>query len=202
MRSKSAVAVVCAGLLSALLPQPAGAISDGVPDVGHPNVGALLLEFDPDGQPGVFDVSCSGALISPRHFLTAAHCLSFLQLEGYTAESLAVTFDQDALAAPTKLAVSGYAVHPETSRRRSDPYDVGYGYVPNRRGRVLLRRLGGAEAVRTRAGSAVEPRGGHHDGQRPMVPRHEQESAARRPGCARVPGRLRPRALAIERRQP
>lgn len=33
MRSKSVVAAVCAGLLAALSAQPAGAISDGVPDV-------------------------------------------------------------------------------------------------------------------------------------------------------------------------
>jgi hypothetical protein len=47
MRSKYVMVAVCAGLPAALSPQPAGAISDGVPDVDHPNVGALLLEVDP-----------------------------------------------------------------------------------------------------------------------------------------------------------
>jgi len=125
MRSKSVVVAVCAGLLAALSPQPAGAISDGVPDVDHPNVGALLLEVDPVGQPGGLEVSCSGALLSPRHFITAAHCLEFLEPEGYTADNLAVTFDQDAVSSPTTVAVSGFAVHPQANQRRSDPYDLG-----------------------------------------------------------------------------
>jgi hypothetical protein len=113
----AAASVVCA--------PSASAVSDGVPDVNHPNVGALLLESDPAGRPGELDVSCSGALLSPRHFLTAAHCLGSLEAEGYTVDNLAVTFDQDAVSAPTTAGVSAVAVHPHAFRQPSMPYDIG-----------------------------------------------------------------------------
>ncbi|MGY1651724.1 trypsin-like serine protease [Geodermatophilus sp. SYSU D01119] len=52
---------------------PAGAITFGQPDGNrHPEVGALLTDVDP-GSPGP-EVICSGTLIAPTVFLTAAHC--------------------------------------------------------------------------------------------------------------------------------
>ena len=59
----------------------AGAITFGQPDGNlHPNVGALLADYDPD-SPGP-DILCSGTLIAPTVFLTAAHCTAFLEAEG------------------------------------------------------------------------------------------------------------------------
>ncbi len=53
-----------------LLATPARAITYGQPDGNkHPNVGALVGTFDGQTYP-----YCSGALISPTVFLTAAHC--------------------------------------------------------------------------------------------------------------------------------
>jgi Trypsin len=64
--------VVTAVLLFAL--QPAFAITNGQPDGdGHPFVGALSVEFA-SGK----DWVCSGTLIAPQLFLTAAHCVNWL----------------------------------------------------------------------------------------------------------------------------
>lgn len=60
--------VVLAALV--LLATPAAAITWGAPDGNrHPNVGALVQPFD-----GVLDAYCSGTLVAPTVFLTAAHC--------------------------------------------------------------------------------------------------------------------------------
>jgi secreted trypsin-like serine protease len=57
------------------------AITFGQPDGNrHPNVGALLADWDAD-SPGP-DTLCSGTLIDQRVFLTAAHCTAFLESEG------------------------------------------------------------------------------------------------------------------------
>jgi secreted trypsin-like serine protease len=66
---------------------PARAITYGEVDGDlHPNVGALVAEFD-----GVKDWFCSGTLISPEVFLTAAHCTAWLEPAGI--EDVWVTFD-------------------------------------------------------------------------------------------------------------
>lgn len=70
------VATTLAALLLLLtLAPPAHAIDEGVPDRDrHPNVG--LLGFDLDGSgPAPAAILCSGAVMSDRHFLTAAHCI-------------------------------------------------------------------------------------------------------------------------------
>ena len=65
------VVLAMAGLVLSV--GPAGAITFGQPDgTRHPNVGALLADYDPD-SPGP-DILCSGTLIAPAVFLTAAHC--------------------------------------------------------------------------------------------------------------------------------
>jgi hypothetical protein len=75
-----------AALLAALtVTAPAGAITYGVPDgEGHPEVGALLAPVPySDGT----WVTCSGTLISPRVFLTAAHCDQDVSRVAVTFES-------------------------------------------------------------------------------------------------------------------
>ena len=99
----------------------AGAIAFGQPDDNlHPNVGALVADWDPD-SPGP-DVLCSGTLIAPTVYLTAAHCTAFLESEGITQAwvTFAADYDEDA-AAPAELPTAGLLDQTFTA--------VGYGTV-------------------------------------------------------------------------
>src|SRR5690349_17460511 len=69
MKRIVAAATMAAALAAAA---PAAAITNGAPDGnGHPNVGALVA--DQAYSDGTWTY-CSGTLISPTVFLTAAHC--------------------------------------------------------------------------------------------------------------------------------
>src|SRR5215204_3303813 len=65
--------ILAATLLASLIAAaPAGAITNGMPDGnGHPNVGGLVA---PKAYSDGTWIYCSGTLISPTVFLTAAHC--------------------------------------------------------------------------------------------------------------------------------
>jgi hypothetical protein len=56
---------------SVVLSAPAGAITNGTPDGnGHPGAGALFADLGRGPEP-----VCSGVLVGPNVFLTAAHCI-------------------------------------------------------------------------------------------------------------------------------
>ena len=55
----------------------------------HPNVGALLMPR----ADGSLRIICSGTLVSPRVFLTAGHCTSYMQENGFSRAY--VTFDSN-----------------------------------------------------------------------------------------------------------
>ena len=75
-------------LLLAVVPM-ARAITFGQPDGnGHPNVGAMIVE-----ESGVLYFYCSGVLIAPDVFLTAAHCTYFAAAYGADPHDVWVTFD-------------------------------------------------------------------------------------------------------------
>jgi secreted trypsin-like serine protease len=66
------------------------AITFGEPDGdGHPNVGAMIV-LEPDGVKYLY---CSGTLIAPDVFLTAAHCTSAAAAYGADPHDVFVTFD-------------------------------------------------------------------------------------------------------------
>src|SRR5215472_15686444 len=84
-RSILLVAAVRAASLVAV--GPAQAITNGQPDGNqHPNVGLMVVIFGSGPEP-----FCTGTLIAPTRFLTAAHCIAFLQQLG--GETIGVTFD-------------------------------------------------------------------------------------------------------------
>jgi Trypsin len=99
----------------------AQAISFGVPDGNaHPNVGALMIDFEGDAEGPVH--ICSGTLIDDEVFLTASHCTVFLTDQ----DEVFVTFAQDADPAPPPAQLhSGEAVtNPQFGGGFSDPHDV------------------------------------------------------------------------------
>lgn len=72
-----------------LLTTPAGAITFGEPDGHrHPNVGTMVIEVD-----GVTLKWCTGTLISPTVYLTAAHCTASFPARGVAPDEVSVTFD-------------------------------------------------------------------------------------------------------------
>src|SRR4029453_6074706 len=99
--------IVLLAVAALLLPAAtANAITFGQPDGNlHPNVGALVADWDPD-SPGP-DIICSGTLIAPTVFLTAAHCTAFLEAEGIS--QVWVTFVPASDEASTPLGGLGAA---------------------------------------------------------------------------------------------
>lgn len=81
---RALVMVVAAATLLAGLALPATGITHGQPDDGeHPNVGALLLvrnRVDPETGETVTTIrrDCSGSLVAARVFLTAGHCVAWM----------------------------------------------------------------------------------------------------------------------------
>jgi Trypsin len=88
------------------------------------NVGAVLTDFNDDGRIQPFDEwFCSGSLISPTVFLTAAHCLQFLSADA----KVYVSFDPDMGAKNVSLvAAKSFHFDPQYgSGGQNDPHDIG-----------------------------------------------------------------------------
>ena len=87
----------------------------------HPEVGTIVAQYK---TPGVNDQACSGTLISPTVFLTAGHCIAFLQSKGFSR--VGVTFDPvfDSSAIPPYSGTMHLnPAFPGTGN--SDPEDLG-----------------------------------------------------------------------------
>jgi secreted trypsin-like serine protease len=111
MRLILAVALTAAAFGAAA---PAAAITNGQPDgQRHPNVGGLVSpEQFSDGT----WLYCSGTLIAPTVFLTAAHC-------GEDGERVQVTFDT-AYEAGDKVYAGTFQADPLYNQRQSDTHDI------------------------------------------------------------------------------
>ncbi|HEV3473148.1 MAG TPA: trypsin-like serine protease [Actinomycetota bacterium] len=95
---------------------PAFAITSGQPDEGrHPEVGALVGTFEGETYP-----YCSGALISPTVFLTAAHCDIDEAVDG---DPVTVTFEER-YTSRAKLHRGNFYAHPEAWHDSADAKDI------------------------------------------------------------------------------
>jgi Trypsin len=111
MRGLIAAATLMLALAAAA---PAAAITNGSPDgQGHPNVGGLV---SPTQYPDGTWLYCSGTLIAPAVFLTAAHC-------GEDGERVSVTFDTAYQAGDPTFAGT-FQADPAYSQSQSDPHDI------------------------------------------------------------------------------
>ena len=104
--------VLAVAILS--LATPALAITYGEPDGnGHPNVGGLVSPTQYSDGTWLY---CSGTLISPTVFLTAAHC-------DYGTPRVTVTFDPDYVAGDKTYTGTWYA-DPLYTHKQSDTHDL------------------------------------------------------------------------------
>jgi secreted trypsin-like serine protease len=104
-----------AALAALALAAPAGAITNGVADgEGHPAVGGLVA---PEAYSDGTWIYCSGTLVSPRVFLTAAHCD-----EGGDGR-VRVTFSTAYKAADPAYDGTFHA-DPEYNQKQNDPHDI------------------------------------------------------------------------------
>jgi hypothetical protein len=134
MRRMVFVAAVATAIGLAIMPAASG-ITFGEPDENrHPAAGALLVDFDGEIAP-----FCSGSLIAPDVFLTAAHCIvvaeQIAEEEGVEAEYF-VTFDEvvgefnsdgEFVLADGVTLIAGEAFFDERfgTTGKSHPYDIG-----------------------------------------------------------------------------
>jgi hypothetical protein len=114
----TATAAVCTGtaiIAFVIAGKPASAITNGAPDgSGHPEVGALLA---PQAYSDGTWETCSGTLISPTVFLTAAHC-------DQGVDRVAVTFDSSYVAGAGTTYWGTWHADPDFSKAQGDPHDV------------------------------------------------------------------------------
>jgi V8-like Glu-specific endopeptidase len=102
-------------LAALIAASPAAAITNGTADGnGHPEVGMMLApQVHSDGT----WTRCSGTLISPTVFLTAAHC----EIPGVT--QVKVTFDS-AFVFPGTTYTGTWHADPAFSQAQGDPHDI------------------------------------------------------------------------------
>ena len=101
--------IALAAVLTALLASsPAAAIIDGEPDSQHPYVGALIADVPGYGPAPV----CSGTLISPTAYVTAAHCVTDggMKLLGLSFAQTPLT---DPRILPPLVPIAEIHVHPD-----------------------------------------------------------------------------------------
>jgi secreted trypsin-like serine protease len=141
MLRKFVIILVFVALLSITI--PVGAITYGEPDgTRHPNVGGLVSARQYSDGTWLY---CSGTLISPTVFLTAAHC------DEDTA-SVTVTFDPDYVAGDKTYTGTFYA-DPLYSQKQNDPHDLAVVVFDKPVKKIVPARLPVADSLSNLSGS-------------------------------------------------
>jgi secreted trypsin-like serine protease len=135
--------IIVTALVALTAVSPAAAITNGSPDgQGHPNVGGLVAETQyPDGT----WLYCSGTLISPTVFLTAAHC-------GEDGTRVGVTFDT-AYEDGDRVYYGTFEADPLYSQAQSDPHDIAVVVFDSRVRGIKPAALPEADALASLSGS-------------------------------------------------
>lgn len=141
MARKLIVSILLVTLL--LMATPAYAITYGEPDGSrHPNVGGLVA---PQAYSDGTWLYCSGTLISPTVFLTAAHC------DEGTA-SVTVTFDT-AYQDGDKTYTGTWYADPLYNQSQSDPHDIAVVVFDKPVKGIVPARLPAADSLSNLSGS-------------------------------------------------
>jgi len=91
------------------------------------NVGALLVDFNGNGKVDGDDEDCTGSLISPTVFLTAAHCVEFLA----PGTQLYVSFEPRLYPAPkTYIAATSWTYDPQYGHDQANLHDLAVVILP------------------------------------------------------------------------
>lgn len=117
------------------------------------SVGALLYDYDANGRIDGWDQTCTGTLVSPTVFLTAAHCVDWIPADA----QLYVSFDAELFPAPrNRIAARAFHYDPGYWHDEGDPHDIAVVILPERstRGITPLRlpAAGALDALAARNG--------------------------------------------------
>jgi len=139
---KFAERVLCVGLSLVLFvgcsdqprhisaPLSASLIVNGQPTgSAYPNVGALLFDWNSDGITGD-DELCTGSLISPTVFLTAAHCVADPVFTP-PGSQFYVSFSPDLYARSFRyIKATGYVFDPDYGHSEASLHDLALIFLP------------------------------------------------------------------------
>ena len=93
------------------------------------NVGALLVDFNGNGKIEGIDQDCTGSLIAPTVFLTAAHCVEFLA----PGTRVYVSFDATLMPAPKHvIASTTWTYDSRYGHDQANLYDLAVVILPQR----------------------------------------------------------------------
>jgi hypothetical protein len=111
-------------------PEQPSFIINGTPTGGDfASVGALLFDFNRDGAINGDDEWCTGSLIAPTVFLTAAHCV----ISSFTppGTQFYVSFSSDLYARSFKfIKATGYTFDPGFGHDQGDLHDLAVVFLP------------------------------------------------------------------------
>jgi hypothetical protein len=137
-RTRSLVACIALALASACAepaappaaPDRPALIVNGSPTGSdlYPSVGALMFDYDGDGLEGD-DEWCTGSLVAPTIFLTAAHCI--VSPWTSTDSEWYVSFAPDLYAKGAKyIKVTGVVYDPQYGRDQANLHDLALVFLP------------------------------------------------------------------------